>query len=388
MSTHPAHHQHDPVRDAEAAFEVRYRLGRLGPVSVNTWIIALNVIVFLLCMQPIGGAPVRTSWGTFTVGNPTREQLARAVTDRRTNIPQPDLPGVFYHPIYDPQEFVRGPDGRVLVHPQTGGPVPVMIGGERWTERPRFEAWGHFSTGKFFVDGQLWRVLTFQFLHFNWVHLAFNMLGLWFIGGMVEEYLGRRRYLVFYLMCGVAGALMYLALNVLGWLAIAHISPAIKGRVPALLFDDIYTPLIGASAGVFGVLMAAAKIAPRQIVQVAFVLPMRLATAVYLFITLAVINLLTGGTNAGGDAAHVGGALAGAYLVRNPQVLWDFVRLVPRWPGRRGAAAARPTATTIEDEIDRILDKADDEGTESLTAREREFLHRVASASRGRAGGP
>ncbi|MBX3402179.1 MAG: rhomboid family intramembrane serine protease [Phycisphaeraceae bacterium] len=376
--------QHDPVRDADAASEVRYRLGRLGPVSVNTWIIAINVIVFLLCMQAVGGTPVRTSWGTFTVGNPTREQLARAVTDRRNNIAMPDLPGVFYHPIYDPKEVVRSPDGRVLIHPQTGGPVPVLIGGERWTERPRFESWGHFSTGKFFVDGQLWRVLTFQFLHFNWVHLAFNMLGLWFIGGLVEEYLGRRRYLVFYLACGVAGSLMYLALNVLGWLAIAHISPAIKGRIPALLFDDLYTPLIGASAGVFGVLMAAAKIAPRQIVQVAFILPLRLATAVYLFIALSMVNLLSGGNNAGGDAAHLGGALAGAYLVRNPHALRDIVRFVPRWPVRR-TLPARPA--TVEQEIDRILDKADDEGTESLTPREREFLHRVASDPRTSADG-
>lgn len=375
----------DPVHDAEAAFEVRYRLGRLGPVSVNTWIIIINVVVFLLCMQAIGGAPVRTSWGKFTLGNPTSEQLARAVTDRNSNIPVPDLPGVFYHPIYDPQEFVRGPDGRVLIHPQTGGPVPVFLGGERWTERPRFEAWGHFSTGKFFVDGQLWRVLSFQFLHFNWVHLAFNMLGLWFIGGLVEEYLGRRRYLVFYLVCGVSGSLMYLALNLLGWLAIMHISPALKGRIPALLFDDVYTPLIGASAGVFGVLMAAAKIAPRQLVQVAFIVPMRLATAVYIFAALALANLLTGGGNAGGDAAHIGGALAGAYLVRNPQKLREIVRLVPRWPWRAaGAPTARPPGT-IEDEIDRILDKADDEGTESLTPREREFLHRVASAARNRA---
>jgi membrane associated rhomboid family serine protease len=89
------------------------------------------------------------------------------------------------------------------------------------------------------------QLVTFQFLHANTDHLIFNMLGLWFIGGMVESALGRRRYLAFYLVCGISGALMFLFLNLLGWGFHLHL--------PGLLFADPYTPLIGASAGVFGV---------------------------------------------------------------------------------------------------------------------------------------
>ena len=55
------------------------------------------------------------------------------------------------------------------------------------------QAWGHFSTAKGFFQYEVWRLVTFQFLHANFVHLFFNMFGLFIFGGMVEQYLGRRR---------------------------------------------------------------------------------------------------------------------------------------------------------------------------------------------------
>ncbi len=385
-------HQPSPrhPRDAHAAPKARAGVGRLGFVSVNTWLIVINIAVFVLGVSPLGARLVVVPWGEFWGRNATREQRARAVTDRALILAMPGVDGVFYHPKIDPESVFTGEDGRVIVNLRTGRPEPLIIGGERFTERPLLEAIGHFSTGKAFTDLQIWRLLTFQFLHANWVHLAFNMLGLWFIGGLVEEYLGRRRYLVFYLLSGAAGAIMYLALNLLGFFVLNSLSPSMSGRIPALLFDDVYTPLVGASAGVFGVLLAAARIAPRQMVEVAFIVPMRLATAVYLFLLLAVINLLAGGSNAGGDAAHVGGALAGAYLIRNPQILREFVSRLPR----RGFLRARGKGTTpqsdasgdrtgIEAQLDRILDKVDHDGTESLTPDERRLLHEALPSHQG-----
>jgi len=144
-----------------------------------------------------------------------------------------------------------------------------------------------------------------------------------------------------------------------------------------MLFDDIYTPLVGASAGVFGVLLASARIAPRQSVYVMFVIPMRLASAVYIFLFLAVINLIAGGSNAGGDAAHVGGAIAGAYLIRNPHILRDFVRLLPERRGAVPPPVVREHRSRVELELDRILEKVDRDGTESLTGEERRFLRQA-----------
>jgi len=239
--------------------------------------------------------------------------------------------------------------------------------------------WLHFSTARAFFGLEVWRFVGFQFLHANFTHLFFNMLGLFFFGGLVEGYLGRRRYLAFYLLCGVAGALLYLLLNLLG-----QFLPG----VPFLLFNDIRTPLIGASAGVFGVLMAAARIAPNAMILVFFLIPMRLATAVYLFIALVVLNLFTGGPNAGGDAAHLGGAIAGWFFIRHPHLLRDFFEGLPFLSSSSAAGQARRSRplrrpnTPSDEEIDRILAKVATQGLHSLTNQERKILQRATEARR------
>src|SRR5205085_6231520 len=128
------------------------------------------------------------------------------------------------------------------------------------------ERFGHFSTYKISLAGGLefWRFLTFQFLHANLMHVGFNMLGLYIFGGMVEEALGRKKYLAFYLTCGIFGALMYLLLNAAGYFWIEKLH---QTRIPGLLFNKLDTHLVGASAGVLGVIMACAYIAPSMQVQ-------------------------------------------------------------------------------------------------------------------------
>jgi hypothetical protein len=151
------------------------------------------------------------------------------------------------------------------------------------------------------------------------------------------------------------------------------IAPGLMDSIPALLFDDIYTPLVGASAGVFGVLMAAAFIAPTAIVDVFLIIPMKMRTAVYLFLAFAALNLLRVGQNAGGDAAHVGGAIAGYYFIRHMHLLRDFFDFV-------GAPRERTRAEQTT-EIDRILDKIKREGMAALSETEKRELQRNASAS-------
>lgn len=260
-----------------------------------------------------------------------------------------------------------------------GVSITVRAGAQTAQIMPPLTALGFFSTAKAFLSLEIWRFVTFQFLHANFTHILFNMIGLYFFGGLVEGYLGRKRYLAFYLMSGVCGALMYLLLNLLG-----QFLPG----VPGLIFNDIYTPLIGASAGVFGVLLAAAFIAPNALILIFFLLPMRLATAVYLFVALVVLNLLTNGANAGGDAAHLGGILAGAYFIRHPHLLRDFFDGV--WPFGRGSGGPgragrqrrdRPRGGgPSEAEIDRILAKVQAQGLHSLTESERKTLRKATEA--------
>ena len=149
------------------------------------------------------------------------------------------------------------------------------------------------------------------------MHIAFNMIGLFFFGPMVESALGARRYLAFYLLSGVGGGLGYLLLFATHSLGI-----------------EAYTPLIGASAGIYGVLVAAMFIAPDVQVMLMFPpIPMKLKTLVLVYIGIAVYTIITQGDNAGGQAAHLGGAAVAFLLMRVPRLL-DWTEQIGR-PGIR-----------------------------------------------------
>ncbi len=165
--------------------------------------------------------------------------------------------------------------------------------------------WGFFSNGSAIAGGQVWRFLTFQFLHQNILHLGMNMLGLYFFGPLIETLFGSRRFIVFYLLCGIAGALAFSILSLFGLVSTGGW-------------------LIGASAGVFGVLIASAQVAPEETVLVFGIIPMKLRPLAWLLIAIALYTIFTHGKNAGGEAAHLGGALMGWLLIRNPAWLSVF----------------------------------------------------------------
>ena len=233
--------------------------------------------------------------------------------------------------------------------------------------------WLHFSTQDGFLGIQFWRFFGFQFLHANPPHLLFNMIALYFFGGLVERSLGGKRYLAFYLLCGLFGAVLYMLLNLGGVL--------IGKEVPGLLFNDIRSPLVGASAGVFGVLLAGAYLAPKVKVLVFFIIPMQLKTMAYLFVGIAVYTVLTSGDNAGGEAAHLGGAAAGWYFIRNPRHLSGFFDFLGKADPTSEHFAFRKSEKIQDDQVDRILDKVHRKGLPSLTTKEKKILH---DASRSR----
>ncbi|GJQ29295.1 MAG: hypothetical protein HBSAPP03_11790 [Phycisphaerae bacterium] len=244
------------------------------------------------------------------------------------------------------------------------------------------EAFGYFSTFKVTLDGGLefWRFLTFQFLHSGMVHLFFNMLGLYMFGSMVEQHLGSKRYIAFYLTCGVCGGLAYLLLNAGGTLA-AHYGV----KVPGLLFNDPRTPLVGASAGVFGVILACAYIAPNLVVQLIFPpIPLRMRTFAYVYVGIAAASVIFGSRNAGGEAAHLGGAAAGFFLIRRAHLLRDFFDI---FTDSRKATARRAPPPRREPgpdpaEVDRILDKVRAQGVHSLSESEKRILRQATEQRR------
>jgi membrane associated rhomboid family serine protease len=233
--------------------------------------------------------------------------------------------------------------------------------------------WLHMSTDHAIWGVQYWRLIGFQFLHANFQHLLFNMIGLFFFGPLVERYLGGKRFLAFYLLCGIFGAVMYLILNLGGYI--------FGDSIPGLLFNDTATPLVGASAGVFGILLAGAFLAPNVRVLVFFVIPMRLATMAYCLVLLALFSVIFGQNNAGGEAAHLGGAAAGWYFIRNPHHLNGFFDFLGKADPTSKHFALREKGTK-QAELDRILDKIHKKGLHSLSNKEKKKLHDASRKGR------
>jgi membrane associated rhomboid family serine protease len=233
--------------------------------------------------------------------------------------------------------------------------------------------WGHFNVGAAVEHFQIWRFFTFQFLHADGLHLLVNMLGLFFFGHFAERWWGSRKFLFFYLSTGVAGALFYVLLFYLGWFAKQGYDSSI--------------PMVGASAGIFGILACVTIVAPNLRVLLFGVIPMSMRTFAILALGISVIFIGLNLDNAGGEAGHVGGAILGFILMRNPQLLSfvsDDVMLSRRRPlvdatiVREKKLRPRINIDMDDSEVDRILDKVSREGLQSLTDQERDILKRVA----------
>ncbi|MEZ6243463.1 MAG: rhomboid family intramembrane serine protease [Phycisphaerales bacterium] len=344
-----------------------------GFISVTAWLIIINVAVYA-----VGGFMNNLSVPVFQGYAPS------AQADRDSGVPE----------TVNGQAVYRGANGAVVtrdtIHHNRGASVQRLrldpqtrqpIGSDVYTIMNPLSAFGHFSTYQGFLRLEVWRLVTFQFLHANLMHIVFNMLGLWIFGGIVEQYLGAKRYLAFYLVCGISGGLFYLLLNLIGSFGLP---------LPGALAVDLTTPLVGASAGVFGVIIACAYISPNTVVQLLFPpIPLKMKTFAYGYLAIVAVNLflpnLTGGANQGGDAAHMGGALAGYFFIRRPHLLRDFFDVFndSRKTSRAKRAPKGKRASPSDREVDRILDKVNTEGLHSLSEHEKKTLRQATEGKRG-----
>lgn len=206
---------------------------------------------------------------------------------------------------------------------------------------------------------QLWRLVTYQFLHSGIFHIFFNMLGLFFLGPTLERYWGSKRFLTFYLGCGIAGGVFYVLLVIIGFL-------------PGL-------PMVGASGAILGMLAACAILFPHFVVFIFFFpVPIRVAavglTAVYIFAVLSRV------ANAGGDAAHLAGMAAGAIYVFSQSWLTKLKLKLQSSRMQKTIAAQR----NLQAELDRILQKVHESGIHSLTPKERKTLERATEVEQRR----
>ena len=145
------------------------------------------------------------------------------------------------------------------------------------------------------VGFHVWQLLTYGFLHGGIAHIFFNMFALFIFGGAIEMAFGRNRYLFYYLACIVTAALTHLLV--------------------VYFFTGGFYPTIGASGGVFGILLAFGMLFPRQRVYLWFAVPMPAWAFVTGYGVLELVFGITGTATGIAHFAHLGGMLGGILLI-------------------------------------------------------------------------
>ena len=231
-----------------------------------------------------------------------------------------------------------------------------------------------------------WTLVTHFFLHLKFFHILFNMLFLYWFGKIIQEYLGSRHIISLYVLGGLSGGTLYLLMfNMIPY----YQDPSSSEVVPHLL--------LGASAGVFAIVVGAAVYLPNFTFYLLLIGSVRIKYIALFYVILSFSQII--GPNAGGELAHMGGAITGLFYITqlrkgNSMGYWiiDFLHYMKRLfstpdegkvsvkPRSKSSPRSRSKpAAAGQEEIDRILDKISESGYKNLTTEEKEKL---ASASR------
>lgn len=226
----------------------------------------------------------------------------------------------------------------------------------------------------------VWQLLTYQFMHANFTHILFNMFMLWMFGMEIENIMGSKKFLIFYLSCGIGAGLFQLFLS--------------------QLFEGGMGPTIGASGAVFGVMIAFAMYFPDRYVFIYFLIPVK---AKYLIAFLVILEFMSVGEQSiVAHLAHIGGAITALFFIlydrRNRigagNVFSLFKRSTEKFSNSSfGNRFKKRSAQDIEDakfydineskkddaidyqeEVDRILDKISQHGYQKLSESEKKTL--------------
>ncbi len=250
----------------------------------------------------------------------------------------------------------------------------VGVGGQLFL----WEWFGFTPAESFFKP---WGAVTYMFLHGDIWHLLINMLVLFFFGPPLEERWGGKGFLRYYLLCGLGGA--------------------------ALSFIFAFsTSVIGASAAIYGLMLAFAWYWPEAPIYVWGIFPIKAKWLVGFFFVLTFVSAFMGPGGGVAHFAHLGGLLAGLLYLRTDGTLGarlgklkeaarvERLAIVPRDEdgreeaekgGRRPSGRSREARMPDEellDEVDRILDKISETGIQSLSDKERGVLDEVSRRRR------
>lgn len=230
-----------------------------------------------------------------------------------------------------------------------------------------------------------WTIFSYMFLHYDFLHILFNMLWLFWFGKIFMEFLTSKQLLNVYLLGGISGAILYiLAFNVF---------PAFKPLVPV-------SYALGASASVYAIVVAISAYAPNYAINLMFIGRVKIKYVAIFVIVLDILSIA--GSNAGGHIAHLGGALFGyLFAVQHKsgsditKGFSNFIDGLSEWFKKKPKMKVtenkfknnkKPTTdreynqqkADDQSEMDRILGKISKSGYESLTKAEKETLFKIS----------
>lgn len=232
-----------------------------------------------------------------------------------------------------------------------------------------------------------WTLITYMFLHVDFIHILFNILWLYWFGTVFVQELGLKKLLSTYLLGGLTGGILYVVFY--------NVFPVFEGVREGSI-------ALGASASVMAVVVATATYQPDRRMQLVLIGPVKIVyIALAMFILTSMVDF---SVNTGGKIAHIGGALSGFlfafYYRRGKDLTKGFDRTmdsISTWfkPGKeklkvtykRSTEQKRPAddkeykqqKSEEQKEIDHILDKISKAGYDSLTSREKEMLFKMSN---------
>lgn len=173
---------------------------------------------------------------------------------------------------------------------------------------------------------RIWQLLTYMFLHSGWMHLLFNMFSLWMFGRIIEQTMGQKRFLIYYLVCGI-GAGICQELWQTGEFFYLGGAQDLNNPMLGLFLNNWRT--IGASGACYGILLAFGMTFPEE--RIMLLIPPIPMKAKYFVIVFAVIELFSAfGTNSNiAHFAHLGGMIFGWLMIRR----WRRQAMRPRFTG-------------------------------------------------------
>ena len=215
---------------------------------------------------------------------------------------------------------------------------------------------------------QPWSLISYFFLHLSFSHILWNMLFLYWFGKIIHDNIGNNAVISLYVLGGIIGGLSYMALF--------NIIPFYGDRVSDSL-------MLGASAGVFSIVAGSATLLPNYTFYLLFLGPVRIKYIALFYILLSFLDVT--GSNAGGEIAHLGGALIGYLFIRQLQngvnMGEGIIKIINIFNKKSSSKIKQDPPVNDEvkpdisqDEIDKILDKISESGYSSLSKKEKEKL--------------